>query len=209
MPVQAKVSWYDQWETNRKQTWAGGGLSKTEVETNLCQAIRLFIHLSETGYNDSFQDKMTFASYTRYTRSMPKTNCPVKFLYDSLTSKGHRGKKGDLNTSLPEGVLWFPRNWKAHIDLGATDSNLKKIYDSCLSRKLLQTNFMIFQTQWHTSSSKTATPKPLQRATPTGDQMFQCWDYEGCFSFKPPHLLCFHFWLLPVYIRTNLSIVVT
>lgn len=37
-----------------------------------------------------------------------RANCSAKLLH-ALTSKGHRNM-GGLNTSLPEGVPWFPRN---------------------------------------------------------------------------------------------------
>ena len=87
-------------------------LSKTEVETSLFQAIRLFIRLTETEYNGSFLDAMPFASIVRCTRLMPKTNCSIKFLHDSLTAKGHREKKEGLNTSLPERIPQLLINFK-------------------------------------------------------------------------------------------------
>lgn len=56
---------------------------------------------------------------------MSNTICSAKFLHASLTSKEHGETQGGLYASLPKGVSWFLRNWKAHSALEAMDSNLK------------------------------------------------------------------------------------
>jgi hypothetical protein len=71
------------------------GPRKTETEANLLQAVRPFIHLSETEYNGgyqeeynySLQDTVMFSSYTRYRRLMSKTKCSAKLLFALLTSR--------------------------------------------------------------------------------------------------------------------------
>ena len=77
---------------------ASRGLSKTEAEASLLQAISLLIFLSETEYNGGCQDQcngrcqdtMVFASYTDNIKWMIKTNCFGKPLYALLTSREHR-----------------------------------------------------------------------------------------------------------------------
>ena len=70
-----------------KDTWYGS-TAKLKLWQFLLRAIRFFfIPLSGTEYNGncqdqyscSCQDTMTFASYAGYTRSLSKSNCPVKF----------------------------------------------------------------------------------------------------------------------------------
>lgn len=68
---------------------------------------------------------MMLASYTRYTRVLSKTNCPVKLLHASFTSVGYRESQGSLDASLPEEVSQLLSNLKAHSTPGAMDSNLK------------------------------------------------------------------------------------
>lgn len=87
---QTRVSWSVGMKTRPRM-----GLSKNEAETCLLQAIRFLIPLSETEYNGSCQeeyncscqDTTTFASCSRYTRLMSKTNCPAKLLNALLTSR--------------------------------------------------------------------------------------------------------------------------
>ena len=78
--------------------------SKTETMTSLFQAISFFMSLSKTEYNggcqDQCQDTMMIADDTRCKKFMFKTNCPVKPLYASLTSREHRETQGGPNVSL-------------------------------------------------------------------------------------------------------------
>lgn len=70
---------------------------------------------------------MKSASRRGYIRLMAKANCLVKLA--SLTSKGtYRKTQSSLDASLPEGVPWSFRNWKANCVPGAMDSNLKNLW---------------------------------------------------------------------------------
>lgn len=61
--------------------------STTEALIILLRAIRLFVPLSETEYNDNCQDQyscscqnsVVYASHTEYRRLMCSTSCPVSF----------------------------------------------------------------------------------------------------------------------------------
>lgn len=83
-----RVSCYGWWKL--KPGWVN--------KTNLLQAIRYFMPLSETEYNAgcqeeyscTCQDIMMFASYMRCVRTMSKTACPAKLLNASLTPRERR-----------------------------------------------------------------------------------------------------------------------
>lgn len=49
------------------------------------------------------------------------------------TERTYRETQSDLNASLPEGMLWFLRNWKVHGAPEVMDANLKNLW--CISLK--------------------------------------------------------------------------
>lgn len=79
----AKITWYDPEELNL-DGWEGH--RKTKSVKILLRAVKLFMPLSETEYNDdcwdqyncSLQDTMMFANLAGYTKLISKSNCPVQ-----------------------------------------------------------------------------------------------------------------------------------